>query len=176
MLYQAIIALIIANFNSDYPMITSSQFNGYPIFQGQQNNYTIPANGKYVVLTAISDENQVLNPTSALNMTTNTQDYFTLIVSMFQADFYGANAQDNARKFSLLLNSPYADNFFIYNNYACSVQMVKSIVNLTGIFGRDMYLPRFAVRYALYNNPIITTPLPKFTGFANNIRWANIQT
>ncbi len=175
-MFQAIIALMIANFSADYPQSTIAPFIGYPLFQGYQNNYMIPQNGQYVVITAMPEKNQILNPTSLWNLNTDTQDYYTLFSSGFQADFYGTNAELNAGRFQLLLQSDYGNNFFLDNNYVCSVHEVKDVINLTDIVGRDMYLPRFVVRYSLFNNPIITTPLSTFDGVTNNIRLADVQT
>ncbi len=174
-LYQALIALIIANFSADYPLINSAKFSGYPIFQGYQNDYPIPNNGKYVILTTRPEENQILNPNSITAPLDNTQRYLTLLSSSMQIDFYGENAETNARNFQLLMNSQYANKFFSDNSYSCTVNRVNDVLNLSDVLGRDMYIPRFMVMCSLFNNPTIETPLVTFDGFVDNIRLAEIQ-
>ena len=176
-LYQALIALIVTNFDTDYPNSASGKFIGRPIFQGYQNNFQVPANGNYVVITALPEENQILNPSSrSIDLDAETQVYDTVLSSGFQVDFYGINAQQNARTFQLLMNSDYGNNFFVTNSYNCTVNRVKEVVNLTDVFGRDMYLPRFMVICSLFNNPTKTAPLPVFNGVVNDIRLADVQT
>lgn len=170
-LYQAILAVIATNFPNDYPSIDTSDFQGYPIFAGQQNNYAIPANGKYVIITLLSDENQILNPRSIANLTDESQQFSTMVSSTMQVDFYGTNAQTNARIFQMLINSDYANTFFIDNSYACSVNRVEPVRNLSDTLGRDMYIQRFMVKLSLFNNPNFTTPVTVFDGVTNIIRF-----
>lgn len=56
-LYTAVIALLAELFNADYPLVNTSTFQDRPIFQGYENNYTVPATGKYVILTSLEDAN-----------------------------------------------------------------------------------------------------------------------
>lgn len=175
-LYQAIIAIIVANFDSDYPVTTSTKFTGRPIFRGRQNNYVIPANGKYVIITDLIDENRILNPMSTWDLLNEVETYNTLLATDFQVDFYGDNSLDNSRKFQLLMNGNYANNYFLDNNYPCSVYKVKDIINMGDLVGRDMYLARYSIRFSLFNNQTVTTPLSTFDGVTNNIRLADVQT
>ncbi len=174
-LYQALIALIAANFNTDYPTISTAKFIGRPIFQGYQNNYAIPSNGKYVVITAKPEENQILNPTSVPDLLDESETYLTLLSTSMQVDFYGANAQTNARSFQLLMNSQYANKFFSDNSHDCTVNRVNEVMNLSEVLGREMYIPRFMVMCSLFNNPIIEAPLETFDSWVDNIRLAEIQ-
>lgn len=40
--YSAIVALLATLFDTDYPVIDTTKFSGRPIFQGNQNDYTVP--------------------------------------------------------------------------------------------------------------------------------------
>jgi hypothetical protein len=169
-LFAPIIAIIIANFSADYPPATLLPTpTNYPIFQGYQNNWVMPQNGKCVVITKLYSDNLILNPRSIPNVTTETQEFITVVSTTFEIDFYGQNSDNNANVFELLLNSNYANDFFIINNFACRVNKVEKVRNLTDIAGRDMYLPRHTFKFSLINNIRSTVPLSTYDDFNNKI-------
>lgn len=177
-LYIPLINLIINQFNIDYPLLTNSTFpnGGRNIFRGYQNNFTVPQNGKYVIITNIMpSESQTLHTEPINNVTNGTQEYITIVADTFQIDFYGANSYNNSRILQMLLNNSYANNFFNDHNYACSVYKTQPVKQLSDIYGRDMYLERYAVICSLFSNIRQTSELPTYDGVTNNIRLADIQ-
>ena len=174
-LYQALISLIIAQFDTEYPLINTAKFHGRPIFVGYQNDYAVLSNGKYVIITLLNEENQILNPNSIPSELIGTQTFTTLLSSIVQIDFYGENSSTNSRGLQLLLNSNYADNYWIDNQFNCSVNKVYEIINLTDKIGRDLFLSRHMLKCSLFNNPLVTTPLVVYDGIDNTIRLADIQ-
>jgi len=168
-LYGAIIALIANQFNSDYPLVNTDKFSGRYLFDGNQNNYTVPKDAPFVIVTAHPEANQILNPSSITDSESGTQRFITLFSSKFQVDFYGTNAQENARQFSLLLNSWYANNFWKQHELPCSVNRVDDVKNLTHTIGREMYMPRFMVECSLFNNGTSNTDLETYEDIINRL-------
>lgn len=146
-LYTAIKALILAN---------TTNYNNATIFSGQQNNTVMPSNGNYVIMTKLSEEDKILLPLQEYDPINNLDKSTTLIEGTFQIDFYGSTAAEDAGQFGALLNSRFANQFFNTNNYKCSVSGNDSPINLTGISGREQYLPRFMTKIRLYYNRVVT--------------------
>ncbi len=148
-LYTAIKALILT-YTTNYSNAT--------IFAGQQNNTVMPSNGNYVIMTKLPEADQILLPLQRYDSVNDIDTSTTLIEGVFQIDFYGDTAEEDAGQFGALLNSRFANQFFNDNNYSCSVSANDPPLNLTTVSGREQYLPRFMVKAKLFYNRIVTTP------------------
>jgi hypothetical protein len=146
-LYQAIKALILANI-TNYANAT--------IFSGQQNNTVMPTSGNYVIMTKLIENNEILIPQQSYDPVANIDSSTTLIEGIFQIDFYGNTAEEDSGQFVALLNSRFANEFFVNNNFNCRVSYNDDPLNLTIVSGREQYLPRFMVKLKLFYNRIVT--------------------
>lgn len=146
-LYTALKALILAN---------TTNYSNATIFSGQQNNTVMPSAGNYVIMTKLPETDMILLPLQEYDPINNIDKSTTLIEGIFQIDFYGNTAAEDAGQFGALLNSKFANQFFNDNNYKCSVSGNDSPMNLTGISGREQYLPRFMVKAKLFYNRTVT--------------------
>lgn len=165
-IFAGIKALILANF-PDYPTNC--------ILQGNQNNTVMPQNGKQVIMTAFDNETETGLPLYNYDATLEIETFTTLADTMFYIDFYGSPAQETARTFKLILESNYAKQFFYENNYPCSVHRVYPVKNLTRLFGREMYLPRFLVKCFLFNNIQFSTSSLGVSSITPTVRFAPVQ-
>lgn len=146
-LYGAIKALILAN---------TTNYNDATVLYGQQNNTVPPINSNYVIMTKLSEEDKILLPLQEYDAVNDLDKSTTLIEGIFQIDFYGSTAAEDAGQFGTLLNSRFANQFFNDNNYKCSVSSNDAPMNLTTISGREQYLARFMTKVRLYYNRVVT--------------------
>lgn len=146
-LYTAIKALILAN---------TTNYSSTTIFSGQLNNTVMPANSNYVIMTKLPEKDMILLPQQEYDPINNIDTSTTLIEGIFQIDFYGSTAAEDAGQFGALLNSKFANQFFNDNSYKCSVSDNDTPMNLTTVSGREQYLPRFMVKIRLFYNRVVT--------------------
>ncbi len=173
-LYNAVISLLNSLFSTDYVTYTNSsghQIN--PIFKGYDNNIVPPKNGNYVILDALEDTNMSLGWSPYYNATTKQNTYGMLVSTKVTIDMYGTNAEDNARVISALSQDGYANLYWLMNNFNCSIHEVKKPINLSDIFGRDMYNKRFMVEIKLFNNVVSKLNTPYFTDVDLKLNWVN---
>lgn len=172
-IFTAIMALLGQVFDSDYPEINTGSFQGRPIVQGYQNNFTIPATGKYVIITSRSDTNMSLKWEPSYDSTTQQNTYATLMSTPFMIDMYGDNSEDNARILSAICQNGFTNQFWLINNYACRVHKVRAPRNLSDIFGREMYNQRWQTEIEIFNNVATTLSVPNFTEIDFKLTWVN---
>ncbi len=146
-LYTALKALILAN---------TTNYSNATIFAGQQNNTVMPTSANYVIITKLPEKDMILLPQQEYDPVNNIDKSTTLIEGVFQIDFYGSTAEEDAGQFGALLNSKFANDFFNDNSYKCSVSSNDTPMNLTGVSGREQYLPRFMVKVKLFYNRVVT--------------------
>jgi hypothetical protein len=165
-LYQAIKALLLDNFATDYPAVT--------IMQGYLNNVSVPTNGQFIIMTRLSSSYLPVKPVYNYDTDNEEENYTTLSSTEFQIDFYGSMANDTAEQFKLILDS-YATEFFSINSYACSVHKSGDVINFTGDIGREMYQPRYMLKFSLFNNITTINATAGIDTLDIDLRFADVQ-
>lgn len=166
--YIALKALLLNYFASNYP--TGVILNGF------QNNTVMPSDGKQIIMTKLNTRTLPLEPEYNYDQTNEIEQYITLSSIETQVDFYGSPASDTADQLKLILESALANNFFIANDYDLSVHKVEDVINLSGTFGRDLYLSRYTLKFSLFGNIEVDNANPAIDTVGLNIRYAPIQT
>lgn len=172
-LYNAVIQLLINLFGDTYKPYNVNNGQILPIFKGYDNKIVPPTNSDYVILTSDVDKNMSLGFNPLYNKDTHQNTYISLLSTIFHIDLYGQNAEDNARILNDVCQNGYANTFWRINDYKCSVYEVSQGVNLSDIFGRDMYNNRFKVDLKIFNNVVSKLNIPYFTEAQTNLRLAN---
>jgi len=151
-MYGAIKALLLAIGSGIYPANV--------IFQAYQNNYPLPQNSQYIIMTQGDTKSISLMPGYLYDATNEIDNFFNIDATDFQVDFYGNPASAQANLFRLILQTSYGTE--ILSTYGVYVYEVKKQRNLTSNFDRDMYLQRFNVKFSLFNDNTFT---PSSLGF-----------
>lgn len=172
--YNAIIALLNNLFPTDYANYINKDGNSInPIFKGYDNKMLPPQTNNYIILTSISDKNMSLSNTPKYNKLTHKNTYISILSTLFYIDFYGNNSENNSRIFNNLCKNYYANTFWQLNNYAVSINKIKTPQNMSDTFGRDTYNKRFLVELEVFNNVINQLDATYFTDFNINPVLAN---
>ena len=142
-----------------YDMLVILLANYYPsdvIFQAYQNNFVLPADGKFVVITEVPTDNVSYPTTNFIgSLPTGLTDISNLDVTTFQLDFYGAPANDCCKWTRIYLQSPDGTNYLAATGNV-TVARIYSMINLTEVLDQRKYLPRFAFKFSLFNNKEIS--------------------
>lgn len=144
------------------------------MFKGFENDYTLPANSKYIVITEFDSEPQGITPAWHYADDVGITTYYDLNASEFEVDFYGEPAETSCKLLQVVLRSAYATNFL--NDYDCNIYKVNKVLNLTHILDRENYLPRFLIRFGVFNNNYFTYSDPGFTSLTPELYFAEAQT
>lgn len=174
-LYKAIIDFIYSLWgSSDYsPYINKDGNSIIPIYKGYDNKLLPPKTNNYVILTSENDTNMSLGWLPYYDNVTHKNTYATLASTKFKIDMYGDNAENNARVLNMLCQNGYANQYWNINNYKCSTYEVKSPINLSDIFGRDMYNKRFLIELKVFNNIVQKLSIPYFDNVNVHLHWVN---
>lgn len=144
------------------------------IFKAYNNNTVYPADSNYIIMTSLDRHAMGLTPVTAYNAATETQEFGSNDSTNFQVDFYGDNVANLAAKFRLFLTTINCSTF-MYKGHGCSVHEVETERNLTMDLDREKYLPRYVVRFSLFNNNNMSIPVPGIPGVDIGVILAEVQ-
>lgn len=166
-MYTAIKALLV--------QILNGLYNTNEIFQAYQNNYPLPTDSQFIIMTQGETKSLPLMINYLYDPTNEIDNYITIDATDFQVDFYGSPSNNACNLFRNVLQTVYGAGFF--STYGISIYEIKKQFNLTNNVDRDMYLQRFAVRFSLFNDNIFS---PSSLGFVpvkvDNLYLAEVQT
>lgn len=146
------------------------------IFKGFQNNYPIPANNNFIIMSVFPEiSSHCLLPEYEYNTTSETEKWTQIDKATFQIDFYGNNAIDVSALFRLALQSAYATDYFLDNGYNCVVGIVKNTHNLTTPIDREMFTDRYTVIFTMQFNNLLTVETFGATEVNMGVIFADIQ-
>jgi hypothetical protein len=134
--------------NADFATFFAHKDN---LYLGFQNNWVPPQDNNYLTITELDTTDNGL-PERDYSVAKEIQTYISAAISMIQLDFYGEYARNSARYLRTALRSPVATN--ILSSYDCSVYQVKEIQNLSEALDYGEYVPRFTLRFSLFNNSV----------------------
>jgi hypothetical protein len=144
------------------------------IFQAYNNNMVLPSDGNYIIMTSLDRHAMGLTPVTFYDVPTETQQFGSNDSTNFQVDFYGDNVANLAATFRLFLTTINCSEL-LYSEHACSVHTVEIERNLTMDLDQDRYLPRYVVRFSLFNNNNASIPVPGIPGVDVGVILAEVQ-
>lgn len=143
------------------------------IFLAYGNNYSLPADNNYIIITE--------QPTKTLSTPYHKYDDIAEITTidalcetLFQVDFYGDNANATSKKFKLVIEDRLGTEFLTPLGF--SIAVVEDAQNLSLVMDRDVYVQRWAVRFTVFNNNMITPITPSFDVLDVNVDTVLVET
>ena len=123
------------------------------IFIGYQNNYTLPTDNNYAIISRLDTGSNGI-PVSEYNDTTETTTYVTAFTPLYQFDFYGKYAETTATYLQTVFLSKLATEYLA--QYGMSVYQVKPITNLTESMDYEEYTVRYVLKVSFFANTVVT--------------------
>jgi len=133
-------------------ILVANYYDSNNIFQAYQNDYTIPANNKYIIITEL-DTTNISRPNSSFTgmLPQGTRQITNMDVTTFQLDFYGPPARQMAAGVRLYLQSPDGTQW-LQAKGNITVYNINKLQNLTLVLDQRRYLPRFTFTFSVFNN------------------------